>query len=252
MLLLLIAGLVVLALLTLFAIELSNTQAKSRADVKGRVHERAVLAAALVDSLLQTIDQQVPQYQRTYGARVVTAHQLDANRQQDTYVALLDATGRVLASSHGFTPQARRDLAQSAALALVRSGHPYGVGNVLPYGRVGVLNLAVTFPTRYGTRILLTGVPPSALSPLLTGELRKIPGVKGARNYLLDGRDTVLASDNPARPPGYRFTSPSQVNALSHTSGDRNGHYYDQVDLVNSTWRIVLSAPDGPLFAGVS
>jgi two-component system, sensor histidine kinase and response regulator len=249
---LLIAGLVVLGLLALFAIELSNTQAKSRADVEGRVHERAVLAAALVGSLLQTIDQQIPQYQRLYGSRVVTAHQLDANRQQDTYVALLDATGGVLASSQGFTAQARRDLAQSAALALVRSGHPYGVGNVLPYGRVGVLNLAVAFPTRYGTRILLTGLPPSSLSPLLTGELRKIPGVKGARNYLIDGRDTVLASDNPARPPGFRFTNPSQVQALSHTSGDRNGSYYDQVALANSTWRIVLAAPDGPLFASVS
>jgi len=249
---LLTAGLVVLALLAVFAIELSNTQAKSRADVEGRVHERAVLAAALVDSLLQTIEQQVPQYQRTYSARVVTARQLDANRQQDTYLALLDPTGRVLASSQGFTPQARTDLSQSAALALVRSGHPYGVGNVLPYRRAGVLNLAVAFPTPYGTRILLTGVRPSSLSPLLTGELHKIPGVKGARNYLIDGRDTVLASDNPARPPGYRFTNPRQVQALSHSSGDRNGNYYDQAPLANSTWRIVLVAPDGPLFASVS
>ena len=249
---LLIAGLVVLALLTLFAIELSNTQAKSRADVEGRVHERAVLAAALVDSLLQTIGQQVPQYQRMYGAHRVTADRLDANRDQDTYLALLDATGGVLASSRGFTTQARGDLSHSAALALVRSGHPYGVGNVLPYGRVGVLNLAVAFPTRYGTRILLTGVPPSSLSPLLTGELRKIPGVRGARNYLIDGRDTVLASNNPARPSGYRFTDPRQVSALSHASGDRNGRYYDQVALANSSWRIVLTAPDGPLFAGVS
>jgi two-component system, sensor histidine kinase and response regulator len=249
---LLTAGLVVLGLLALFAIELSNTQAKSRADVEGRVHERAVLAAALVDSLLQTVGQQAPHYQRIYGTRVVTARQLDANVQQDTYLALLDTTGRVLASSKGFTAQARSDLSQSAALALVRSGHPYGVGNVLPYGRVGVLNLAVAFPTRYGTRILLAGVPPSSLSPLLTGELSKIPGVKGARNYLIDGRDTVLASNNPARPPGYRFTRPSQVKALSHSSGDRNGTYYDQVALANTTWRIVLAAPDGPLFASVS
>ena len=36
------------------------------------------------------------------------------------------------------------------------------------------------------------------------------------------------------------------------SSGDRNGRYWDQVPLANSTWRIVLAAPDGPLFASVS
>ena len=246
------AGLVVLALLTLFAMELSNTQAKSKADVESRVHERAVLAAALVDSLFETIGQALPQDQRIYGSATVTARTMNRNRHQDTYVVLLDHAGRVLASSRGFTAQARAEMSQSRAVELVRSGHAYGLGNVLPYGRTWVMNLAVGFPTRNGERILLTGFSPVALSPLLSGELRKIPGVRGAHNYLIDGRDTVLASNNPARPPGYRFTKPADVRALSLTSGDRNGAYYDQVPLSNSTWRIVLAAPDGPLFASVS
>ena len=48
---------VVLSLLTVFAIELSDTQAKSKNDVKSRVHERAALAAALIDSLFQSVQQ---------------------------------------------------------------------------------------------------------------------------------------------------------------------------------------------------
>ena len=40
--------------------------------------------------------------------------------------------------------------------------------------------------------------------------------------------------------------------ALGRSSGDRNGHYYVVVPLSNSTWRIVLAAPNGPLFASVS
>src|SRR5438105_4573872 len=147
---LLLAGLIVLAMLTLFALELSNTQAKSKADVRARVHERSVLAAALIDSLFQAVAQQVPQDELRYGARVVSARTLDAAAQQNAYLALLDPRGRVLASSRGFTVQARGDLPRSAALSLVRSGHPYGLGNVLPYGRTGVINLAVAFPTRYG------------------------------------------------------------------------------------------------------
>ncbi len=48
------------------------------------------------------------------------------------------------------------------------------------------------------------------------------------------------------------FDTPGAVRALEHSSGNANGHYFDQVALANSTWRIVLSAPDGPLFASVS
>jgi signal transduction histidine kinase/CheY-like chemotaxis protein len=249
---LIVAGLVILALLGVFALELSNTQAKSRQDVIGRVHDRAVLAAALIDSLFQTLQQQVPQDTKNYGARVVTSRALNQSKQQDEYVALLDRAGRVLASSSGFTPQARSNLTRSAALALVRAGHPYGVGNLLPYGNTGVINLAVPFPTRYGVRILLTGFSPFALSAFLTGELRRIPGVSGAHNYVIDGRNTVLASTNSAIGVGKRLDTPAQVRALSRPSGDRNGHYYVQSQLSNSTWRIVLAAPDGPLFASVS
>src|SRR5207248_291927 len=74
----------------------------------------------------------------------------------------------------------------------------------------------------------------------------------GAHNYVLDGNNAVLASNDGAAPVGSRFDKPAQIHALSHASGDQNGRYYDQVPISNSTWRVVLSAPDGPLFATVS
>ena len=246
------ASLVVLAMLTVFALELSNTQANSKRDVEARVHERAVLAAALIDSLFQSVEQQIPQDIRTYGSRTVTPQTMDRNRQRNAYLALLDSSGGVIAHSRGFTPQARADLSRSAALRLVRAGRPYGLGNVLPYGKTGVINFAVVFPTRYGRRTLLTGFTLSTLSTFLAGELSRIPGVKGAHNYLVEGTDTVLGSTNPAIPVGHVFTGPGQAQALAHNSGDRNGHYYDQVTLTNSTWRVLLSAPNGPLFASVT
>jgi diguanylate cyclase (GGDEF)-like protein len=246
------AGLVVLAILSVFAIELSDTQAKSRHDVIARVHERSVLAAALIDSLLQSAEQQRSVYETRYGGRVVTGRMLDQARQQNLYVALLDHQGRVLAASQGFTAQARADLAHSAALALVRSGRPYGLGNVLPYGKSGVVNFAVAFPTSFGTRYLLTGTSPLALSGFLVGELRRIPGVRGAHNYVIDGHDTILASTNRARPAGYRVSTPGAVAALRNASGDRHGYYFDQSPITDSTWRIILAAPDGALFASVS
>jgi signal transduction histidine kinase/CheY-like chemotaxis protein len=250
--LLVVATGVTLALLTVFAIELSNTQAKSKDDVKARVHERAVLATALVDSLFQTVLQQIPQDEVRYGGRVVTASTMDAARQQNEYVTLLDLRGRVLAASAGFTAQARADLSTSAALRLIRAGDPYALGNLEPYGRTGAVSFAIAFPTRYGRRILVSGISPLVLSAFLGGELNRIPGVKGAHNYVLDDDNAVLASNNGGAPVGSRFDKPAQIQALRRTSGDRNGHYYDQVQISDSTWRLVLVAPDGPLFASVS
>jgi signal transduction histidine kinase len=246
------ATLLILGLLTVFAIELSNTQAKSKRDVEARVHERAVLAGALIDSLFHSTQSTIPTYTKLYGARTVSAAAVNANRRTNTYVAVLDATGNVLASSSGFDAQARADLSQSSAVRLVRAGHPYGLGNILPYGKTGVINFAVKFPTQYGSRILLTGLAPKALGTFVTADLAKIPSVTGSHDYLLDANHRVVASTNPARPIGYRFSSPDQVAALAKASGDRNGHYYDQVGLANSTLRIVLTAPNGPLFATVS
>ena len=131
-----VAALVLMALLTVFAIELSNTQAKSKQDVEARVHERGVLAGALIDSLFNTAQQQTPTYEKLYGGSTVSTRTLDrkATEGQSAYIAILSPTGAVIAHSRGFTAQAQADLKLSAALALVRTGHPYALGNVLPYG----------------------------------------------------------------------------------------------------------------------
>jgi signal transduction histidine kinase len=246
-------ALLILGLLTVFAIELSNTQAKSKRDVESRVHERAVLAGALIDSLFQTTQQQIPTYTKTYGGAVTNA-MLEKAKRTNAYIALLDNGGNVIAHSTGFTPQAQANVANSSAVRLVNEGHPYGLGNILPYGKTGVINFAVKFPAQDGSkRILLTGFPPKTLSSFLTSDLKKIPGVTGSHNYVLDDNEAVVATTFPQqRPVGYRYTQPEQVAALAKTSGDRSGHYYDQVPLANSTMRIVLTAPNGPLFSSVS
>jgi signal transduction histidine kinase len=245
-------ALLILGLLTVFAIELSNTQAKSKRDVEARVRERAVLAGALIDSLFQTTAQSVPTYTKTYGGPLSPAL-LNRSKRTNDYITVLDSSGNLLAASKGFTAQARQDLAISSGLRLVRSGHPYGWGNVLPYGASGVINFAVRFPAKDGTaRILLTGFPPKALSGLFAGDLSKIPGPKGSHNYLLDANNTVVASTYPKRPVGYHFTTAVDRAALAKPSGTTNGRYYVQVPLANSTERITLSAPSGALFAAVS
>ncbi|MDQ6778244.1 MAG: ATP-binding protein [Actinomycetota bacterium] len=248
------AGLVVLALLTVFAIELSNTEAKSRQDVKSRVHERGVLAGALMDSLFQSVQTEGQQYERTYGTPRVGARTMESGRSQAhaRYLVLLGDGKTVIAHSAGFTPQARADLAHSpVATPSAVTGVGYELGSLFPYGKSAAIDLAVVFRVGSRYRTLLTGLAPPTLSAFITSDLRKVPGVKGARNYLLDGNGVVLASTNPAVRVGQRFGT-AVITALRHTSADVGGQYYDQVRLANSSWRIVLAAPDGPLFATVS
>lgn len=247
-----VGAFLVLALLAVFALELANTQTRNRHEVTGRVHDRAVLAAALIDSLFQTVQQQIPQDAQTYGGQTVPNQLLDSNAQQDVYLALLDARGTVVAHSRGFDAQAQAALPSSSALALVRSGHPYGLGDYVPYKNAGVIDFAVSFPTSFGTRTLVTGFAPQALGSFVTGELKNIPGARGSINYLLDGNGVVLASTNTAARVGHKLAAPGASAALKHPTTDAAGTYFDQVHLTNSTWRVVLSSPDGPLFATVN
>ncbi len=249
----LIAGsMIVLALLTVFAMELSNTQAKSKQDIEARVHERTVLAAALIDSLFQSAVSSIPQDARTFGGPTVSRTVMNARRNKNAYTVLLNQNGAVIAHSDGFTAQAQAHLPTSSALKLLRSGRPWALGNVRPLGKKSVINYGLTLPTRSGTRYLLTGITPAGLNAFLYNDLKQIPGVRGAHNYVLDGNGTVISSTNPARPSGYVFHTPAQLNVLGRTNGEIQGHYFDQVKLTNSSWRILLAAPDGPLFASIS
>ena len=129
-----IGACVVLALLTVFSIELSDTQAKSKSGIEVEVHQRAQLAEALIASLFQTVQQPVPQDTQTYGAPSVSNQTMNKQEGPEGVSRVVGSDGAVLASSSGFTAQARAELPKSAALGLVRSGHPYGLGNLSPYG----------------------------------------------------------------------------------------------------------------------
>jgi signal transduction histidine kinase len=249
-----IAGLmIILGLLAVFAIELSDTQARSKADVKGRVHERSLLAAALIDSLFGTSAQSSANTNaRLLGGKHVSRALLKRLAGDNRYAVLLTPQRRIIAASAGFTTQARADLDASATLGLLRSGHPWALGNVLPYGKQGVVNFGLVLKTRAGPRYLLTGIAPKVIGPFLLGELRQIPGVKGSHNLILDARGRVIASTNPSRPTGYQFHTPVQLTVLHHAMGDVSGHYYDRVPLPNASWSILLTAPNGPLFASVA
>lgn len=250
--LLLTFGAVVIALLVVFAIELSNSQADSKAGVEARVHERALLAGDLVDSLFTTVKEGTPANSPVFGGRTVSVAALDKAVANNAYLAVMRPHGGVIASTPGYTSQARAALQRSGAVKLVQEGDPYGLGDMSGSGKSSVIEFAIGLRTEYGRRIVAEGAAPAAIAELLDNELSHIPGVAGSNNLIVDANDTVVASNVKSRPTGYRIVNAAAQAALGHSSGDRNGRYYDQVPLTDSTWRIVLSAPDAALFASVS
>ena len=245
---------VVMALLVVFGLELSDTQAKSRSSVENQVHDRAVLAASLIDSLFNTtVTTQYCVQDPDYCTATVSGAYLAAKNTQSAgnVFAIMFANGQVLAST-GVTEQALAQVKASKAMQLVQSGHPYGLGDYVPYGTSGVIEFAVSFSSPYGKRVLVTAFAPSVLSAFLTGELKSIPGVNGELNYLLDGNGVVLSSNSLSLPVGSIVTQPGATQAITHESVDTHGTYFSAVPLSNSTWRMVLASPDGPLFASVT
>lgn len=249
----LIAGtMIVLALMAVFAVELSDNQATSRSALESTAHQRAVLVGGLLDTVFQATSQPSAAVLAAYGTPTVSDRLLDRSRGTNQYLALLDINGLVLAHSAGFTAQARATIPAPSAVAQVQHGQPWALGNVRRYGQHGVINFATLLHTASGPRILMTGFAPQALEAFTASELRKIPGVQGHHTLLLDGEGVVVASTNPQRPAGYVFHTATQLDALRHGSGIVKNHYFDQVSLINTSWKIILSAPAGEFFASVS
>jgi signal transduction histidine kinase len=248
----LVAALILVGLMLAFAVELARTQARDRADVRTRVHQRSELAAALIDALFATAARDTSTEQRDYGGAVVGGAALERNLGANVYLALFGASGALIAHTPGFDARAAAALRRDPRFAAVRAGAAYGLGNVVPWPGGGVIDFTLAFQTGHGRRILVTGFRPSALSAFLAGDMQKIPGVAGEVNYVVDGNGVVLAAGGAAVSAGARFRGPRPAQGQPAFTADRGGHYYDEAPLAASDWRIVLDSPDGPLFASVS
>lgn len=262
MLLLVGAATLLLALLTVFAIELSGSLSKSRGDIERTFRQRATLASALTSSIFQSSSAQgAAQNAKRYGGPVTTAA-LDraAVSGQSAFLAVLDQQGRIIAASSGITPAARRQLAGSPPL--LKSLTPAGstaLGDVLPLGKRGakVIEYAQSFPvdaTGKTTRTLVTGFSPALISRFLSGYLVKTTNVAQGHAYVLDSRGSVVGGTVRATRPGQPVAEPGLASAVeAGRQGSFTGHHwFASAQVAGSSWRVVLTAEESRLFASVT
>jgi signal transduction histidine kinase len=254
----LVAGaLIVLGLLAGFAVELSNNQAQSRRHLETQAHQRAVLVSGLIDAVFAVSSHINPATAAAYGTPTVPGSVLQRSLGADAYVALLDAQGRPIAHSTGFTARARAEVAASPAVKAVIGGQAWALGDAYRDGGRSVVDLVAGVQTDVGRRVRVSGLPLATLSPFASTELRKVPGVARQHQLIVDGGGTVLASTVADRPAGYVFHTATQLRALRGGSGivdsPQNGvRYFDSVAFGNSDWKLILSVPVGEFFAPVS
>lgn len=244
-----VVAVVMAAVFAVFGVELSSDQQRSRSEIKTEVQDRSMLAAALLDSLFQTVDEQKAQYTTDYGA-TVDMTTLDSAAKSERFALVADADGHLIAASTGFSSSFGLGLDPATLTRIAQTDPPYYLGNLTSYDGSLIADLVVPFPTSSGgTRLFITALEPNALAEFFDGELRSIPGVRGEINYLVDGNGLVVASSQIDPTVGARVQGVSTGTA---TARDAGGTYYDLAPLSDSGWRIVLTVPDGPLFASVS
>jgi signal transduction histidine kinase/DNA-binding response OmpR family regulator len=250
------AALAVLAVLTVFAIELRDSQATTRRDVEARFRDRAEVTSALTDSVFSTVASP-GEAAKLYGGARVSDRALDraAAASDRQYAVLLDDQGEIIASSSGFARSPRAAaLPESDAVQRALRGAPYALSDVIAGRPGGTIELAVGLSTQAGLRVLVSGMAPQAMGIFLGSYLERIPSETG-RSYVLDGRGQVLGDSRGQRADiGQPVRQQGLLAAVRRGSSGSFGDdgYFAAVPVSASDWQVVLTAPESALFTSVT
>jgi signal transduction histidine kinase len=253
-----VAAAALLALLAVFAVELINSQATARRDVGDRFRDRARAGAALTESLFGSASATAQaDNAKRYGAARVSPRTLarGARQANSRYLLLLSQDGTIISASTGAPAAAARSVqARPAYVRRVLAGAPFALSNVQRAGMPApTFGYAQSFKTRFGRRVIVSGLDARLIGAFLGGYLKQVPNVAGGRAYVLDGRGGIVGSAQPGERAGAPIRQPQLLAALTRTQGSYGDDAYFAAGRVKDTpWRVVLTAPRGNLFASVN
>ena len=245
-------GLTLLVALAVTTFLLVDSQRQQRADLRAAYGQRAEIASGVVNSIFRVaFAGQARDAAERYTAERPTRQQLDAAAQQGNtvYVAILDASGEVLAAS-GRAPAdlgRRTGTVPPHVRSALRDG--FGLSDIVGRGRAAVVETAVGFESPFGRRIQLSGAPARTYADVLGGTLVRLPRVASGQAWVLDGHSRVLGAAGVAR----RLRRPPAEFRRNRRSGRFEGPdgptFYTTEPVPSSTWRIIIAAPERQLFS---
>src|SRR3954451_7178929 len=233
-----------LALVGVAAWALAHNQSHQRRDLRDRYVDRTAVASSLLDSLFRVAFSSQARDASERFAGNVDAARLDAQaaRGQTAYVAVLDASGRVLAASRKAPP--RPPGLPAHVRTALRSG--FGIGDA----RDGLIESAVAFQTPSGPRVLIQGQPVKTFADFLSGTLRPLPTLKGSEALVLDRNGGVVGGITHARKPAQ--ATPGLVAAAKRSEATQGDLFVGSAKLPATGWRVVVTAPESELYATAS
>ena len=247
------ASLLLLLLLAVFAIALAHSQNQQKRDLERRFEDRARVAATVNESLFSLATSSAKQGDaQRFGAAVVPKQFLQQRTaaQQQTFAAILDSNGRVLAQA-GVAQHlaAARALAQRA----IKANQVVYSSLIGGHGGITTIQSAVAFPTKYGTRVDVGESKADVLSQFLNSFLSRLPNVSNAKSYVLDDMNKVVASPGTKTQAGTPLDDAKLAKALAKGSeGSYDGNrFFASAPIALTPWRIVLTAAKSDLYSSV-
>jgi signal transduction histidine kinase/DNA-binding response OmpR family regulator len=246
---------VVLALCA-FAYLLLDSQSRVHRESEKRFQTRAVVSAALTESLFGSAAGQ----QQQAAAKAFSGRNLEGSalvelvkRSRYEYALILGSKGQPLAASPG-TPREVRSRPGGVPQHIRKSlqGQPY-LSGLMPRANRGseVIEWALPFDTRFGRRVEVVGMNARQLRDFVGRYLAKGRESSKMDAYLVDGTKHVIAdasagSGTPAR------LDPKLSRALSDRQGtyghDEAERYFASTAVGGSDWRVVVSEPTSVLY----
>jgi signal transduction histidine kinase len=248
-------ALILLALLGAFAYLLVDSQARVRQESQKRFQTRAVISAALTESLFSSVQSQGQlEASRAFGGAKVSRTALDARVKQSKqkYAVVLDSKGNRLAASSSVSGYGRgngKNLPFHVRQAL--KGKAYLSGVISAPGRPDIIEWALPFKSRSGLRVIVSGGRARPFVRFLTAYLARARESASMEAYVVEQNRRVIAS------AGSTGKYPTQLDAAladairrapRGTYGGNGDHYFASSTVAGSNWRVVLSEPTSDLY----
>jgi len=249
--------LLVVVLVGAFAYEFVGSEANSRRQAERSFAVQARITSELTSSLFTSsaADGQT-QAAKAFGGRSPSREGLTAlvKRSHLAYAVILGRDGRVLAASAG-TPSAvlRRSAGESSHVRAAVAGRAW-LSVLLPGSNGGgrVIEWALPFQTRYGTRIEVEAFDATVLSGFLRGYLKQSEGTLGQAGYVVDDNGRVIADSSGRSRLGDVLTGGVGRRGDGRFRSEGVERYLVSAPLAGSNWRVVLTAPTSKLYPALA
>ena len=247
------AGVLLVLLLAVFAYALASSQSQQREDLEKRFSDRAEVAASVNESIFSLATSQTQATDiATFGGPKVDPTLLERRvaQNQQPYALIVDENGAVLASAGKVPPSADRKALIAKAIKTKQAEYSSLFEGP---GGVAYLEGATAFPTKYGTRVDVSGSRGDLIGDFLGGFLAKLPNVADAKSYVIDQMGKVIATPGVKSKAGTELPDKDLEAAVAdgdHGSYD-GGRYFTSAPIAGTPWRIVLAADKSDLYSSV-